>query len=261
VTKRKNSLHGRRQVGVTRPIIETADYRGRLLQRTMPELPGLPSQSNLERWQKTCRRREQEGIALLLKHHGISLLQPEREQLRDLVLALARCHVPFFKTKRSKSPGWNGFALARLLQAYQDRIRAGSRPEHARAAAKRQLPGKLAGRGDKAIRNQLSAAREAFRSIVTAAPDGLLEPIDERGAHWWRFMLRGLTREAGDENITFEPDRANPRNVLVSGLPRVPEQPPPLHSGTAVREHPSSASIDRDTKHDDVSPTDPPPRG
>jgi len=167
--------------------------------------------------------REREGVRLLLEHYGISYLNSDRRMLVELVLALARHHVAFFRSKTSKPSTWNGFLYAQLLHGYQERLRAGCTREQARAATKRRLPGKLANASDKTLANRLATARRAFRSIVRTTPNGLLDPIGEYGARWWQFMLTGPNPQAGDENITFGPARHDQDSVLVSGLPPIPE--------------------------------------
>jgi hypothetical protein len=201
-------------------------YKGRLLRPSIPESPGWPSRRNIDQWRREKTSREHEGVRLLLEHYGIgkSALQSERDKLFDLVVALACNHrVPFFRSRTSRRSIWDGFLLAQLLQVYQARIKAGCTPEEARAAARRRLPGKLADASDKTIKNQLATARRAFRTIVRTTPDGLLEPVGESGARWWQSMLNGPNPQPGDENITFGPSPYDQDNVLVSGLPPVPE--------------------------------------
>lgn len=198
-------------------------YEGRLLQPSIPELPGWPSRRNMRQWQRGKTLREHEGVRLLLEHYGISRLKSEKAMLVELVLTLARHHVPFFKSKTSKPSTWNGFLYAQLLHVYQDRLKAGCTPERARAATKQRLPGKLANASHKTIANRLATARRAFRSIVRTTPDGLIEPIGKSGARWWQFMLNGPNPQADDENITFGPDPRDEDSMLVSGLPPIPE--------------------------------------
>jgi hypothetical protein len=205
----------------TEPEQHRRSYEGRLLKPSLPEYPGWPSLKNVNEWRRRTIESEQEGIALLFKHYdlGNSELQAERDKYLELILVLARHHVPFFRTRKTKRPVWDSFVLAQLLQNYQDNVKKSYLPRAARSAAKQKLPPKLAiDITDKTIENRVAHALVRFKYLVKTTRDGSVTPMGDFEARIWQFLLDGL-----DVGGRVGPVPNDPDAVMVSGLPEIPE--------------------------------------
>jgi hypothetical protein len=148
--------------------------------RFPPEPTAWPSTKRIREWKDEVAKLEHEGIGLLQQHYCV-------DDLRDLVLRMARRHVPYFQTRAKKGRTWDSFRLAWLLDAYHQGLVAGMSSRAAILRAARELGIGLRGGSTKNLQNQLARARSLFiPELVRVKEDGGLEEVRRREAPNWR---------------------------------------------------------------------------
>jgi hypothetical protein len=189
---------------------------GRWLSRpSMPQYPGWPNQLNHDRWCRETDRIQREGIKLLLEHYsvGVSALD---DRMRRLVLALARDHVPYFRTRATKSKKWDTYVMARLLRDVQVQIGKGLSLRAALSEVNKKLPKEFGHLSRQSLAKRYRTARAKFDGLVDARKNGALMPRGEAQGRIWNSFLKGAT--ASDATVQFGPSSHDPAAVEVSGL-------------------------------------------
>jgi hypothetical protein len=200
-------------------------YNKKLLTRSRPAFPALPTANNVEGWRQAMAAHEKEGLKLLFDHYrsSISMLASPLDQMRDLALALARDHVPYFSTKRPKSSNWNLHEHAKFLRDVQGELKKHKDLGKAVRDAGGRLPKHLQIESEGSLKRRYYLAQDRLSGLVSVDLDGKLEPLGETQGRLFKSFLSDDYYDLG--GVRFEPCPDDPDAVIVSGLSIEESQP------------------------------------
>jgi hypothetical protein len=201
-------------------------YGQTLLTRSRPAFPTQPTTNHIRKWRQTMAAHDAEGLKLLFDHYrsSISMLGSPLDQMRDLALALARHHVPYFMEKRPKASKWNIHEHAKFLLDVQRELKKHKDLGAAVRNAGSRLPKQLHTQSEKSLKKRYYLAQEDLSGLVSVNLEGEINPLGVTQQRLFESFLSDNYYDLG--TVRFEPCPDDPDAEIVSGL-SIEESPPP----------------------------------
>nr|AQQ74491.1 hypothetical protein [uncultured bacterium] len=198
---------------------DSTKYEQKLLTRSRPGFPTQPTANNIQKWRQALALHEERGLRLLFNHYrsSISMLGSPVDQMRDLALALARDHVPFFSSKRPKSSKWNIHEHAKFLINVQSELKKQKDLAAALRYAGNRLPKHLRlTQTAESLKRRYYLAQKDLSGLVSVNLSGDIQPHGELQGRFFKSFLNDDYYDIG--KVRFEPCPDDPDAEIVSGL-------------------------------------------
>jgi hypothetical protein len=191
-------------------------YEGPLSRPSKPRLT-VPSQNGLRDWRRKKREHWQRGLDLLYEYYELpkSSLYAEEWRLRQLVFALARDHVPYFREKKVKTSRWDAHVKAKFLRDTHTELKKGTGLDIALGRAHDKLPAGIRGATVESLKRRYRAIRMTFASHVKVGPDHSLVPY---GEYAWLFPF--LIEDPSSDGTHYRrmPDPDDPDAIMLEEI-------------------------------------------